>query len=110
MILFSLVFHCVILLLIAYTAKAKNSYEILNLTTTHFTDGELKQKYRALAKKYHPDKFRNKANMSDINAKFLEITNAFEMLRATVFRKIGFGVILLCSKRVSNMSHQFPFV
>ena len=56
------------------------AYEILNLTTTHFTDGELKQKYRALAKKYHPDKFRNKANMTDINAKFLEITNAFEML------------------------------
>eukprot|EP00944_MAST-04C_sp_MAST-4C-sp1_P010495 g10495.t1 len=80
MILFSLVFHCVVLLLVAYTVNAKSAYEILNLTTTHFTDGELKQKYRALAKKYHPDKFRNKANMADINAKFLEITNAFEML------------------------------
>ena len=81
MILFSLVFHCIVLLgLVAYAVNARNAYEILNLTTTHFTNGELKQKYRALAKRYHPDKFRNTANMTDINAKFLEITNAFEML------------------------------
>ena len=78
MILF-LLFFCVVLLLVAYTVNAKSAYEILNLTTTHFTDGELKQKYRT-GEKYHPDKFRNKANMADINAKFLEITNAFEML------------------------------
>ena len=92
MFLLSIIFHITIVCLILWKQIGlslagpiiSNPYQVLNLTTTHIENSELKQKYRALAKKYHPDKYIHNSNskekIEDINAKFLEVTSAYEML------------------------------
>ena len=59
----------------------KNPYEILGVSPTA-TDDEVKQAWRALARKYHPDKYRDSdladlasEKMKDINAAYEEIQN-----------------------------------
>ena len=54
----------------------KNYYEILNLNRNATTE-EIREAYRKLAFKYHPD--RNKE--SDTNERFLEISEAYEILK-----------------------------
>lgn len=56
--------------------KVKNYYEILNISPNATLD-EVKKAYRRLALQYHPD--RNKAH--DAHDKFIEITEAYEVLR-----------------------------
>ena len=51
-------------------------YELLQVTRES-TDGEIKKAYRKLAMEFHPD--RNKS--PDAEAKFKEITEAYEVLR-----------------------------
>ena len=77
-----ILFFFLIIFRIINANNTNNPYKILNITSTYITNSELKQKYRKLARKYHPDKYKNSKNdnVDDINAKFLEITNAFEML------------------------------
>ena len=77
-----ILFFFLIIFRIINANNTNNPYKILNITNTYITNSELKQKYRKLARKYHPDKYKNSKNdnVDDINAKFLEITNAFEML------------------------------
>ena len=60
----------------------KNYYEILNLNRNATTE-EIREAYRKLAFKYHPD--RNKE--SDTNERFLEISEAYEILKDSEKRK-----------------------
>ncbi|XP_024962840.1 dnaJ homolog subfamily B member 4-like [Cynara cardunculus var. scolymus] len=52
-------------------------YSILNVTRTA-TDDDLKKAYRKLAMKWHPDK--NPNNKSEAEAKFIQISEAYEIL------------------------------
>ena len=62
------IFHVLIIFLILLKKiniidanySINNPYQILNLTTSRVTANELKRKYRLLAKKYHPDKYKMK--------------------------------------------------
>jgi preprotein translocase subunit Sec63 len=91
MFILNTIFHVLVLFLILFKKikiigannSNNNPYQILNLTTSYVTASELKRKYRLLAKKYHPDKYKTKNNehIEDVNARFLEITNAYETLK-----------------------------
>lgn len=61
---------------------AKDYYSILGVSKTA-TDSEIKKAYRKLALEYHPD--RNKSK--DAEAKFKEITKAYEVLSDSQKRK-----------------------
>jgi hypothetical protein len=65
------------------SAAPKTYYDILEVKTKA-TESEIKKSYRELAKKYHPDK--NKDN-PDAQAKFIEISNAYETLSDSVKRR-----------------------
>ena len=58
-------------------AEKKDYYEILGVSKTA-TDDELKKAYRKMAKKYHPD--ANPDNKKEAEAKFKEVTEAYEVL------------------------------
>jgi len=57
-----------------------NLYEILGVPETATSD-EIKQKYKSLAKKMHPDKLTNPSE--DSISKFQELTNAYNILSDT---------------------------
>ncbi|CRH01770.1 DnaJ protein, putative [Plasmodium relictum] len=57
--------------------SSKNFYDILNVKKTS-SKNEIKQAYRKLALKYHPD--RNPNNRKESEQKFREITEAYETL------------------------------
>ena len=62
-------------LIVLINAIQKNPYKVLNLPE-NATDEQIRQKFRELSKKYHPD--RN----NDVKAKdyYVEITNAYQTL------------------------------
>ncbi|GEM_PF-1160261 len=60
----------------------KNYYEILGVSS-NATVEEIKKQFRKLAHQYHPDK--NKS--TDAASRFIEITEAYEVLRDTVSRE-----------------------
>lgn len=69
------------LALIACSLAAQDLYKILGLDKSA-TDRDLKKAYRTLSKKYHPDK------ASGDEAKFVEVTEAYEALSDPTTRKI----------------------
>lgn len=58
------------------THKAPTHFETLGVKQTSSQE-EIKKQYRALAKKYHPDKNKDDAGAQ---AKFIDISNAYEVL------------------------------
>jgi molecular chaperone DnaJ len=56
----------------------QDPYEILGVTRTA-SDDEIKQAYRALARRYHPDVVRD-GNKTDVETKFKRINQAYEVL------------------------------
>lgn len=52
-------------------------YKILNVSP-YATDGEVKQAYRALAKKYHPDRYRDSSLAESASEKMKEINEAYD--------------------------------
>lgn len=67
-------------------AKAdQDYYKVFDMTRGNFDKDKLHKAYRKLAKQHHPDK--NKGN-KEAEAKFVEITKAFEVLNDDQKRRI----------------------
>jgi len=67
----------------------KNFYEMLEVNQTEFSVSKLKTNYYALAKKYHPDKFRKFGNdaLNDTLERILNmLNNAYETLKDPIRR------------------------
>ena len=73
------------LLLCAVGALARDFYSILGVKK-NAQEGDIKKAYRHLAVRWHPDK--NPENAEEAQAKFIEITNAYETLSDPEKRKI----------------------
>ncbi len=57
----------------------KDPYEILGVSRTS-SDEDIKQAYRELAKKYHPDKYANSLLADTASEKMKEINNAYDRI------------------------------
>jgi len=64
-------------------SKSASSYKILGIDMTA-TNEQIKNAYRNLAIKYHPDKYATQSPQvqQDAEAKFIEIQNAYETIKA----------------------------
>lgn len=65
----------------------KNAYQILGVDPTADAD-TIKRSYRALSRRWHPDKFRDRKpeEQKDAGLKFGEITEAYDVLNNPVKR------------------------
>lgn len=65
-----------------FVKSADNAYKILEITS-EATDEEVKKAYRAMAKKFHPDKLQTKdpALIKGAQEKFQEVQKAYETIR-----------------------------
>jgi DnaJ-class molecular chaperone len=68
----------------ASSTARKDYYKILEITKTA-TDVEIKQAYRSLAMRWHPDKNRDNQEMAD--RKFKEIAEAYQVLSDKSLRR-----------------------
>lgn len=59
--------------------KMKDPYEILGVSP-NASDDEIKQAYRMLAKKYHPDKYANSPLAESASEKMKEINSAYDRI------------------------------
>ena len=64
----------------------KDYYRILELETNRVNVDEIRQAYRELAKKYHPD--ANPDNKEEAEKKFKEVNEAYETLSDSQKRKL----------------------
>ena len=72
----------------------KNFYEMLEVDPTDFSASKLKTNYYALAKKYHPDKYRKFGNdaLNDTLERILNmLNNAYETLKDPLRRSTRSG-------------------
>ncbi|KAJ0410273.1 hypothetical protein P43SY_002605 [Pythium insidiosum] len=58
---------------------SKDYYKVLGVKKS-FSDRELKKAYRTLALKYHPDKVEDESEKESAKAKFVEVSEAYEVL------------------------------
>ncbi|KAL3668943.1 hypothetical protein V7S43_006231 [Phytophthora oleae] len=65
---------------------SKDYYKVLGVTK-QFSDRELKKAYRQLALKYHPDKAENAEDKEEAKEKFVEVSEAYEVLSDADKRK-----------------------
>ena len=56
-----------------------NPYEVLGVSV-NASDEEIKSKYRALSRKYHPDANVGKPNQKELEEKFKEVQQAYNMI------------------------------
>ena len=58
-----------------------NPYEVLGVSP-NATDEEVKQAYRKLVKKYHPDQYKGTDYEATANEKLKEINEAYDMIKS----------------------------
>jgi tetratricopeptide (TPR) repeat protein len=61
----------------------KNYYQILGLPA-NASPRRIKEQYRKLAKRYHPDRLANAANKAQLEERFKEISEAYQALSGVV--------------------------
>ena len=61
----------------------KNHYQTLGLPE-NASPRRIKEQYRKLAKQYHPDRWTNSADNAELEAKFKEISDAYQALSEVV--------------------------
>jgi hypothetical protein len=86
------------------SSTPKSTYYDLLGVTPKASENEIKKSYRELAKKYHPDKNKDKP---DAQAKFIEISNAYETLSDSLKRR-EYDLSLSDSDSGSNHQYHHP--
>lgn len=59
----------------------ENCYDVLGISRDGFQKNELAKVYRALAKRYHPDRVSDQSRKAEAEEKFREIATAYETLK-----------------------------
>ncbi|CAB3409954.1 unnamed protein product [Caenorhabditis bovis] len=59
----------------------ENCYDVLGIDRNEFDKSKLSKTYRTLAKKYHPDRYKNAEQKADAEKRFLVIATAYETLK-----------------------------
>ncbi|KAG2386276.1 hypothetical protein C9374_002722 [Naegleria lovaniensis] len=69
-----------------FHSSSSSPYDILQLPS-HATLNEIKQQYKILAKLYHPDAASNNSSSTSHHEKFIELQQAYELLRDSKKRR-----------------------
>jgi curved DNA-binding protein len=59
-------------------AERKDYYAILGVSVAA-QEGEIKKRYRALARRFHPDKIADESEKKDAEKVFMDIAEAYEV-------------------------------